>query len=107
MSSLKEEIDIALGHACVPFSTDDEAKEGFDALILFFLEGAKAVISSRKSDLSAGILLNDIFRSLHPDTFSELAKRLQETVTLIEIYKAGTPDQKRQVIAELKKRNIL
>jgi hypothetical protein len=107
MTSLKEEIDIALGHACIPFSTDDEAKEGFDALILFFLEGAKAVISSRKSDVSAGLLLNEIFRSLHPDTFVELAKRLRETVTLIEIYKVGTSDQKRQVLPELKKRNIL
>jgi hypothetical protein len=107
MTSLKEEIDIALGHACVPFSTDDEAKEGFDALILFFLEGAKAVISSRKSDLSPGILLLEILGSLHQDTFIEFVKRLEDTVSMIEVYKVGTIDQRRQVLPELKKRNIL
>jgi hypothetical protein len=102
----------ALGHICVPFSTEEEANEGCDSIILLLLQAFKALIKEKEWKISPRQLLGEFWLGLSPlgeDGYKLITARLLDTLEVVEKFESkDTPiEDKKLIKIELKSRGLI
>jgi hypothetical protein len=111
---IRTEVSKALGHLCVPFSTEEEANEGADTIILLFLKMIKAYIKANNivdvrplqffGELWVGLASFDNYGA-----FKRIQSRFLNSYDLISDYESSdvSKESKQIIKTELKSRGLL
>jgi hypothetical protein len=111
---IRIEVAKALGHLCVPFSTEEEANKGADILILLFLKMIKAYIKVNNiTDVRPVQFFGDIWVGLasfdNYEAFIRIQSRFLNSYDLISDYESSdvSKESKQIIKTELKSRGLL
>jgi hypothetical protein len=111
---IRTEVAKALGHLCVPFSTEEEANKGADTIILLFLNMIKAYMKVNNiTDVRPVQFFGDIWVGLasfnNYEAFIRIKDRYISLYDLISDYESSdvSKEAKQLIKIELKSRGLL
>jgi hypothetical protein len=103
-----KDIQAAMGHLCVPFSTEQECDEGADLVILILFMAFKSLRDEHKLKYKPSDIVQQLWLGLEStNSFSLISKRLLDTLTIMDSYASSVGDERVKLKAGLKSRGLL